>query len=185
MTTEEFLIGELAEKTGVSVRTIRYYISEGLLPSPQTRGRYTVYDEDYIERIELIKRLKEAFLPIREIRMMLESKSKVEIDEFLSHYENTRTTENDALNYIAGVMENKNEYSRRPDTMQIQSPPSESRVNRSAMPMAKRPSDFGSDDNWKRFEIIPGFEFHITERTFNRHQREIQQMIEKAKAILS
>ena len=38
MTAEEYLIGELAKKADVSVRTIRYYISEGLLPSPQSRG---------------------------------------------------------------------------------------------------------------------------------------------------
>lgn len=65
MNSEEFLIGELAEKAGVSVRTIRYYVSEGLLPSPEIRGRYTVYDEDYLNRIRLIKRLKDAFLPIK------------------------------------------------------------------------------------------------------------------------
>jgi DNA-binding transcriptional MerR regulator len=183
MTAEEYLIGELANKTGVSVRTIRFYISEGLLPSPETRGRYTVYDEEYINRIELIKRLKEAFLPIKEIRVMLETKSKVEIDEFLSHYEDTRSPEHSALDYIAGIMETKPVYSERPPNIQFQSPPTELRTNRSAMPAARPIADIEGDDNWKRFKIISGFELHITEKIFEQYKREINQLIEKARTI--
>jgi DNA-binding transcriptional MerR regulator len=185
MAAEEFLIGELANKTGVSVRTIRFYISEGLLPSPQSRGRYTVYDEEYIGRIELIKRLKEAFLPIKEIRLMLEMQNKAEIEAFLRNYENTRSTENDALDYIAGVMESKKMVSDQPANIQFQSPPANLRPRQSPMPAAKRPADFGDEENWKRFKIIPGFEFHITERIFNRNERVVWQLIEKAKALLS
>ena len=83
MRDDQLLISELAERAGVSVRTIRFYISEGLLPSPQARGRYSVYDEEYLTRIELIKRLKGAYLPLKEIRRMVESLSKEEIEHML------------------------------------------------------------------------------------------------------
>jgi DNA-binding transcriptional MerR regulator len=68
MSEEQLLIQELAERCGVSIRNIRYYISEGLLPSPQVRGRYTLYTSDYIYRLKLIQRLKDAHLPLKEIR---------------------------------------------------------------------------------------------------------------------
>jgi DNA-binding transcriptional MerR regulator len=71
MTEEQLLIGELARRAGVTVRTIRYYISEGLLPAPSTKGRYTAYDDSYVARIRLIQQWKKAYLPLREIRARL------------------------------------------------------------------------------------------------------------------
>lgn len=68
MMKQQMQIGELADLTGVSTRTIRYYIQEGLLPAPESQGKYTTYDEEYIYRLELIQLLKEAFLPLKEIR---------------------------------------------------------------------------------------------------------------------
>lgn len=67
----QLLVHELAERAGVSVRTIRYYIAEGLLPAPTTRGRYAYYSEEYLDLIELIRRLKDAYLPLREIRSLV------------------------------------------------------------------------------------------------------------------
>ncbi len=83
MVDDPLLISDLAERAGVSVRTIRFYISEGLLPPPQAHGRYSVYDEEYLTRIELIKLLKNAFLPLKEIKRMVESLSKAEIESML------------------------------------------------------------------------------------------------------
>ncbi len=84
MVDDQLLISELAEKAGVSVRTIRYYISEGLLPPPEAHGRYSAYDDEYLTRIELIKRLKNAYLPLKEIRRLVESLSKEEIESMLN-----------------------------------------------------------------------------------------------------
>jgi len=84
MLDDPLLISELAERAGVSIRTIRFYISEGLLPAPQAHGRYSVYDEEYLTRIELIKLLKNAYLPLKEIKRMVESLSKEEIESMLN-----------------------------------------------------------------------------------------------------
>jgi DNA-binding transcriptional MerR regulator len=92
MTDDQLLISELAERAGVSVRTIRFYINEGLLPPPEGRGRYSAYDEEYLTRIELIKRLKSAFLPLKEIKRMVESLSKEEIEHMLRHLSEATST---------------------------------------------------------------------------------------------
>jgi len=83
MLDDQLLISELAKRAGVSVRTIRFYISEGLLPPPQARGRYSLYDEEYLTRIELIKLLKNAYLPLKEIKRIVESLSRQEIESML------------------------------------------------------------------------------------------------------
>jgi DNA-binding transcriptional MerR regulator len=51
-------IGELAERTGISVRTIRFYAGMGLIPAPTVRGRLGLYDERHTARLELVRDLQ-------------------------------------------------------------------------------------------------------------------------------
>jgi DNA-binding transcriptional MerR regulator len=67
-------IGELAERAGVTVATIKYYIREGLLPPPSVKTGRTMgyYDLAYLDRLRLIRRLREEhYLPVRVIRTIL------------------------------------------------------------------------------------------------------------------
>lgn len=61
-------IGELAKRSEVTVRTVRYYVEEGLLPQPPRRGKYSDFDDSYIQRIKLIQRMKHERLSLPEIR---------------------------------------------------------------------------------------------------------------------
>jgi DNA-binding transcriptional MerR regulator len=51
-------IPELADRTGISVRTIRFYAGMGLIPPPTVRGRLGLYDERHIARLELVRDLQ-------------------------------------------------------------------------------------------------------------------------------
>ena len=64
---------ELADKTGLAVRTIRYYHSAGVLPQPLRRGRNVMYDASHLERLELIRELHERGLTIPAIRSVVSS----------------------------------------------------------------------------------------------------------------
>lgn len=79
-----YSIGELAKEAGVSIRTIRFYIDEGLLPPPPVHGRNTFYDDEYLERLKLIRRLKGAFLPLREIQEKMQELSIEEVRSLLA-----------------------------------------------------------------------------------------------------
>ena len=50
-------VDQLAERTGVSVRTIRFYAGKGLIPAPRLRGRTGLYDTGHRARLELISEL--------------------------------------------------------------------------------------------------------------------------------
>lgn len=154
MNSDNYLIGELAQKAGVSVRTIRYYISEGLLPSPEVRGRYTNYDEDYLRRIRLIRRLKDAYLPIKEIRRKLETESEEEIEAFLRLYEGQHTSREGALEYIANL---RAESAPRAKIM----PPAPRPV---ITVEAANPTD-PAESSWRRIRLAPGIELHLSEAT--------------------
>lgn len=75
MSGKTYQIGELAKLAGVTVRTIRYYISQGLLPSPSISGQFDRYDEGYLHKLELIRRLKAEYLPLEKIRSLLNTMS--------------------------------------------------------------------------------------------------------------
>jgi DNA-binding transcriptional MerR regulator len=66
-------MSELAERSGVSAGTIRYYLREGLLGDGEdivrTSRNMAYYPPEYVERIELIKRLQEKrYMPLRVIK---------------------------------------------------------------------------------------------------------------------
>ncbi|MDP9116939.1 MAG: MerR family transcriptional regulator [Actinomycetota bacterium] len=55
----EFTIDELAARTGMTVRTVRFYATEGLLPPPERRGRLAFYGPQHRMRLDLIRTLQE------------------------------------------------------------------------------------------------------------------------------
>ena len=65
-------IGELAERTGLSLRTIRHYDEVGLLPATgRTNGGFRVYSEDDLERLTVIKAMKPLGFSLEEMAEIL------------------------------------------------------------------------------------------------------------------
>ena len=64
-------IDDLADRAGVSRRTVRYYVQEGLLPAPLGVGRGRHYDRSHLERLLQVKALQEAGRSLDDIRAAL------------------------------------------------------------------------------------------------------------------
>lgn len=64
-------VRELAEMAGTTVRTIHYYISEGLLPPPAGTTRNATYSPAHLARLRLIGALREEGLALASIRQRL------------------------------------------------------------------------------------------------------------------
>ncbi len=66
-------IGEIAKRSGVPISTVRYYVKEGLLPSPEkVNKKMAYYDEACIQKLEAIQHLQEKrFYPLAVIRNIL------------------------------------------------------------------------------------------------------------------
>src|SRR5437763_8681914 len=77
-------LDELASETGISARTVRYYVQRGLLPAPVFRGRDTAYSEEHLIRLHAIRRLQDRFLPLDAIQAELERRSLEELRQ-LAH----------------------------------------------------------------------------------------------------
>jgi len=77
-------IGELARRTGMTVRNIRAHQTRGLLPPPEVHGRTGYYNDEHLARIELTREMQADGLNLEAIRRVLESTegSSAEIVDF-------------------------------------------------------------------------------------------------------
>ncbi|WP_026122250.1 MerR family transcriptional regulator [Nocardiopsis halotolerans] len=75
-------IGEVAERTGLSLRTIRYYGEVGLVePSARSRGGFRLYTEEDVDRLQLVKRTKPLDFSLEETRELLEALDRLNAAE--------------------------------------------------------------------------------------------------------
>lgn len=72
MEPSTYRLSELADAAGVTPRTVRYYIAQGLLSSPGRMGASTRYGSEHLERLHLIRRLQDQGRSLAEIRDRLE-----------------------------------------------------------------------------------------------------------------
>ncbi|GAA0238150.1 hypothetical protein GCM10009539_24280 [Cryptosporangium japonicum] len=66
-----YSIGELARRTGLSVRTIRFYADAGVVPATTRSGAgYRQYDADAVARLELVRTLRDLGLALTPRRFL-------------------------------------------------------------------------------------------------------------------
>ncbi len=68
-------ISELAEASGVSLATVKYYLREGLLPPGRTvTARLSEYDDEHVRRLRLLRVLREVGdVPVSRLRTLAEA----------------------------------------------------------------------------------------------------------------
>lgn len=72
-------IGELAQRTGTTTKTIRYYEDIGLLPEPaRDHNDYRDYTEDVVDRLDFIRDAQATGLTLTEIASILDLRSQGE-----------------------------------------------------------------------------------------------------------
>ena len=70
--TQEWRIDDLAQRSGVSVDTIRFYQRDGLLHPPTRRGRTVVYGPAHLHRLDQIRDLQARHLSLAAIRNLVD-----------------------------------------------------------------------------------------------------------------
>jgi DNA-binding transcriptional MerR regulator len=83
--TKDLNLEDLATSSGLSLRTLRYYIQEGILQGPDTHGKNAHYSEKHLDRLELIQRMKSLHLPLQEIRHVLDNMTPDEITQLRTY----------------------------------------------------------------------------------------------------
>jgi MerR family transcriptional regulator, mercuric resistance operon regulatory protein len=69
---QRLAIGELSERTGVNIETIRYYEKIGLVPPPaRTEGGHRAYEDAHVARLTFIRRARGLGFTLDELRSLL------------------------------------------------------------------------------------------------------------------
>jgi DNA-binding transcriptional MerR regulator len=83
-----YSIGDVSRRTGLTVKTIRFYSDQGVVPSTRSPAGYRQYDAEALARLELVRALRDLGLPLATVQQVLDR--EVPLAEVL-------TTEADAL----------------------------------------------------------------------------------------
>jgi DNA-binding transcriptional MerR regulator len=90
---QHYSLRELCQLESVTERTVRYYIQEGLLPPPSGAGIFSRYGYEHRLRLQFIKRLKDEFLPLSEIKSLLANRSVADLEALANAPANSANAE--------------------------------------------------------------------------------------------
>jgi len=139
---------DLSDRTGISVRTIRFYITERLLPGPEGRGTSTSYGDEHLGRLLLIRELSSQRLPLSEIRERLAQVSPSDLPSMLAEVENRSRAEETTRStspkeYLSSMLE-------------------QALGQRSNPELFPAPAERLPRDVWRRIRLGAGIELHVT-----------------------
>lgn len=198
-------LNELAEAAGVTARTIRYYVAQGILPSPATRGPGTRYDAGHLDRLQLIKRLQRQHLPLAEIRRQLEGLDDAGVKHLL-RVAPQPTGAATALSYVRELLsatEPKAAREREPDASVTRFTraassrgfaesigglfKAESRtVQEPTTPASPTPrQSVPGRSAWDRIALSPDIELHVRRPLSRAQNRQVEQLLDAARHIFA
>lgn len=193
----QYTLQELATDAGVSVRTIRYYIGEGLLPTPAGAGPQSHYTQSHLNRLRAIGLLKDRYLPLKEIRKALSGLDDEQIDRMITdldgsealdepnalqdqpflmpesaatsaHINETPAPKYDALSYIDLALE--------------QQRPGRDRVRRSIREDRAVPN--AEAETWRKIEVVEGIELLVRNDLYRRRRDRVDWLVDWARKVV-
>jgi len=163
----EYTLTDLAKLADVTPRTIRFYIAQGLLPSPEQQGPRTTYTDEHLERLRAIKEFQAGHLPLAEIRARLRGESIQDVATVIQPSQPARASES-AVDYIRGVL------------AAPPSPATPAPAVRSVSPAAQPEPD---RSQWDRVEITPDIEIHLRRPMTRTDNKRVLRLIEYARQL--
>jgi Ca-activated chloride channel family protein len=175
-------IEELAESAGVSVRTVRFYITEGLIPGPGSRGKGATYGEEHLAKLALVRRLAQRRVPLTDIREQVSRLSLAEVRDLLEE-EDLREAQLNQAEQSSSPKEYVSELMRpdraRPTEAPLIRPMSERGqvcFLRDDTPLGEGSPPAPRRERWYRWELVPGVELHVSQDASKRFRDLIRRL---------
>jgi len=164
-----FDLQELCTEAGVTPRTVRYYIQQGLLPAPDPQGPATRYGQSHLDRLRLIRHLQAEHQPLAVIRKRLEELPDEDVRRLVAAAPSKSPSS--AVDYVRSVL------GGGPPRARFASP---AHVAEST-PI--RPSSPGRSE-WDRISLAPDVELHVRRPLTRDVNRRVQKLLDLARQIL-
>jgi DNA-binding transcriptional MerR regulator len=160
------LVQERGSVTAVpDERTIRYYLSEGLIPpTDEKQGTASVFSYPHLLQLLVVKKLQAQHLPIRKIRELVAGRNERQLERLLGLGDEQEAkgkgakgddrAKNDATRYLQSLL-------TRSSQTQIAAPlPQAAPAVRMAAALST-PAESDETKSWERIEVEPGLELHV------------------------
>ena len=210
-TDADYTIADLARLTGLNVRTLRYWISQGLIPASGESGPGAHYGDGHLDRVRLIKRLQAEYLPNAEIRRRLSDLSDADVASLVGDEANPQAPRatSSALDYVRGILgassptAGSSQRSRPAALLRSFAPsePTAAPAPSGSMPVVGQvaqlseaaapepPATEGTSttperSQWERLSLGPDIELHVRRPLSRLEQRRVERLITIARQVL-
>lgn len=180
-----YTLDMLAKLAGVTPRTVRYYVAQGLLPAPEFAGPGTRYDESHHWLLQQIRRMQADHLPLAEIRDRLRKLGTADIQRLASSPERPAETPNDALDYIQQVLRRPVQTADDHMPMAALARQLTPAADMAPAPVEPPPSPEPAErSQWERIALDPDIELHIRRPLTRIKNRRVDRLIGLARELL-
>lgn len=200
---QDLTIEDLAQQSGLSLRTLRYYIQEGLLPGPDTAGKYASYSQQHLDYLAMIARLKNMHLPLKEIRHLLSNMSAEDMRRILDYQDAIQFNIQDdfgfgkqetakpgektsALEYIRDLEQRQSGFRSVAGSPSIPAAPQVYRNQLENYQIKESAKTYQPNkEQWTKVVLGDGIELNIREEIARKFRDEIDELIRIAAGLLS
>jgi DNA-binding transcriptional MerR regulator len=170
---ETFELTQLADRAGVSPRTVRYYIQQGLLPAPE-KGPGAHYGPEHLERLLLIKRFQREHLPLAEIRRLLEESggSTTSAERELASRHNRMSSAED---YVRDVLSGSGHRVSEPGATVPRPPPHPPHSLKKILASVR--------SQWDRIILSTDVELHVRRPLTREQNKQVERLLDAARDI--
>ncbi|MCC6625371.1 MAG: MerR family transcriptional regulator [Deltaproteobacteria bacterium] len=169
----ELTLKELCEESGVSERTVRYYMQQGLLAPAARSGPGVRYPASQLSRLRLIRRWQDEYLPLEQIRKLLSELPDAEAERLTSDRpppagakSATGETRSTAADYVARVL------GRDP-------------LARPARAATPAPGGEPQRSHWERYALTEDLELHVRRPLSHAMNRRVEALLAEARKLLT
>jgi DNA-binding transcriptional MerR regulator len=197
-----YTLSDLCDLAGVTPRTVRYYVAEGLIRPPGSAGPGARYDDGHLARLRLIRRLQREHLPLAEIRRRLAALDDAEA--IAAAGGSSAAPPDSALDYVRDVLARRGvagpaQAASAPTAPAPPRTPIAARttevppVDRSLLVDASGPTWWSADagrtppperSQWERIVLSPDIELHVRRPLTRSQNRAVARLIDEARRLL-
>jgi len=187
-------VKELAERAGVTPRTVHFYIQQGLLKPAGSPGPGARYTEGHVNRLRVIRRLQREHLPLAEIRRQLAGLDDEAVASLLAAASRpARSRKDSALDYVRALLRPAGPGGASP-------PPAPSQpfaTLRQALGAAdtvppgalysvraERAEAAPERSQWERIVLAPDIELHVRRPLSREDNRRVERLLTVTREIL-
>jgi DNA-binding transcriptional MerR regulator len=182
-------LADLSRLADVTPRTVRYYVAQGLLPSPGQTGPGARYPESTLPRLQLIREMQRSHLPLAEIRTRLAGLTDAEVAAMAAPA--SAPPSDTAIDYIRGLLGAARPTQPSPPAgaapaLAPRSPqiPEPQPLPMAAEEMSAYRPDTLERSQWDRIALTPDIELQIRRPLGRLEQRRVERLITIARQVL-